>query len=85
MTTYFLGFFMLWVGIKISFFLLYRKYSDCLYLNLFDYPIALIPLQRSLAIIIYQLFYAGLLVLCFWTINDLENHRRMVVLNYLHD
>lgn len=80
-----MGFFVLWAGIKLCFYLLYRKYKDCFYLNLFDYPIEFIPLPRNLAIIIYQLFYASLLVLCFWAINDLENHRRMVVLNYLHD
>ena len=80
-----MGFFILWAGIKACFFLLYRKDPDCLYLNLFDDPIDLIPLPKIYAIVIYQSIYAILLLLSFWTINDLETHRRMVVLNYLHD
>ena len=80
-----MGFFILWAGVKVCFFLLYKKNPNCLYLNLFDYPIELIPLPKTFAIVFYQIVYGGILVGCFWAINDLENHRRMVVLNYLHD
>ena len=84
-TTYFLGYFILWAGVKTCFFILYQERSYCLFLNLFDYPIVLFPVVNQYTIAAYQLFYAGMLMAAFLTLGRLETKRRKVVMNYLHE
>ena len=83
--TYFFGYLLLWVGIKLSFFLLYLKNKRCLFLNIFDVFILLFPNVSMGFLLLYNACKVLFYVWIFWLLNEADKKKRRELISYLND
>ena len=84
LSTYFFGYLLLWFGIKLSFYLLFLKNNKCLFLNIFDVFLGLLPNVNSDIIILYNMFKLFFYLWMFWLLNETAKRRRKEIYDILN-